>query len=148
MKLINELGKRDKMRGLSTNVRFYLSYGIKNTLKSHFRRKNVIILYVRNVIMDVLMFPVSCKPLVVNRFHCMALFHSQTMFARYYCTKSFCHLKTLEKASKSSFLYYYNGVQKREGFIHVGFEKACSRRKKTNVILTSQNYVRFYARYC
>ena len=60
--LLNELGKRDKMRGLpsilslfrnefnkfikykSTNVRFYLSYDIKKTLKSHFWRKNVIIL--------------------------------------------------------------------------------------------------------
>ena len=44
--LLNELGKRDKMRGLykSTNVRFYLSYDIKNTLKSHFWLKFVIIL--------------------------------------------------------------------------------------------------------
>ena len=56
--LLNELGKRDKMRGLpsilsllrnkfnkfNTNVRFYLSYDIKITLKSHFSRKNVIIL--------------------------------------------------------------------------------------------------------
>ena len=57
IEFINELGKRDKMRGLSsmlslflqgvhesTNVRFYLSYDIKITLKSHFCRKNVIIL--------------------------------------------------------------------------------------------------------
>ena len=29
---------------MSTNVRFYLSYDIKITLKSHFYRKNVIIL--------------------------------------------------------------------------------------------------------
>ena len=29
---------------MSTNVRFYLSYDIKITLKSHFCRKNVIIL--------------------------------------------------------------------------------------------------------
>ena len=48
LNLLNKLGKRDKMRGLpsilykSTNVRFYLSYGIKITLKSHFWRKNVI----------------------------------------------------------------------------------------------------------
>ena len=43
LNLLNELGTRDKMRGLpSTNVRFYLSYGIKITLKSHFWRKNVI----------------------------------------------------------------------------------------------------------
>ena len=72
LNLLNELGKRDKMRGLpsilslfreacrafylffatslinsikkSTIVRFYLSYDIKNTLKSHFWRKNVIML--------------------------------------------------------------------------------------------------------
>ena len=42
LNLLNELGKRDRMRGLinsiiqRTNVRFYLSYGIKITLKSHF----------------------------------------------------------------------------------------------------------------
>ena len=59
LNLFNELGKIDKMRGLpsilsfffatslinsiiknkSTNVRFYLSYGIKIILKSHFWRK-------------------------------------------------------------------------------------------------------------
>ena len=49
------------------------------------------------------------------------LVHQKTMFDRYYCIKSFCHLKTLEKALKSSFLYYYNDAQKHEGF--VGFEK-------------------------
>ena len=31
----------------STNVRLYLSYGIKITLKSHFRHKNVINLLLR-----------------------------------------------------------------------------------------------------
>ena len=49
LNLSKELGKRDKMQGLpsilslfrnkfnkSTNVRFYLSYDIKITLKSHF----------------------------------------------------------------------------------------------------------------
>ena len=69
------------------------------------------------------------------------LVYQKTMFDRYYCIKSFCHLKTLE----SSFLYIFNGAQKHEGF--VGFEKACS-RAKTYVILTSLNYVHFYARYC
>ena len=65
---LNKLGKRDKMWGLPSilsfffamslknsiiqeNVRFYLSYDIKNTLKSHFRRKNAI--------MDVITFPVN-----------------------------------------------------------------------------------------
>ena len=62
LNLLIELGKRDKMRGKprilslfrnefnkfnkakETKVRFYLSYDIKNTLKSHFWRKNVIML--------------------------------------------------------------------------------------------------------
>ena len=53
LNLLNELGKRDKMRGLpsilslfrkSMNVRFYLSYDIKISLKSYFCRKNVILL--------------------------------------------------------------------------------------------------------
>ena len=62
LNLINELGKRDKMWSLPSilslfrnefdkfnntrarMLRFYLSYDIKNTLKSHFSRKNVIIL--------------------------------------------------------------------------------------------------------
>ena len=39
---------------------------------------------------------------------------------------------------------YYNGAQKHEGF--VGFENACS-KAKTYVVLTSLNYVHFYARY-
>ena len=66
------------------------------------------------------------------------LVYQKTMFDRYYCIKSFYHLKTFEKnALKSSFKYYYNGVQKHEGF--VGFKKAY-------VILASLNYVHFYAR--
>ena len=62
LNLFNELRKRDKMRGLpsilslfrnefnkfkkykGTNVRFYLSYDIKITLKSNCCRKSVIIL--------------------------------------------------------------------------------------------------------
>ena len=61
LNLLNELGKRDKCETCpafylffatslinsikkSTNVRFYLSYGIKITLKSHFCPKNVILL--------------------------------------------------------------------------------------------------------
>ena len=65
------------------------------------------------------------------------LMYQKTMFDLYYCVKLFCHLKTL----KNSFLYFYNGAQKHEGF--KGFEKACS-RAKTYVILTSLNYVYFY----
>ena len=54
LNLLNELGKRDKMRGLQSilslfrnefnkfnKTRFYLSYDIKNALKSHFRRKTL-----------------------------------------------------------------------------------------------------------
>ena len=62
LNLLNELRKRDKMRGLPSILslfrnefnkfnntmarilRFYLSYDINITLKSHFCRKNIIIL--------------------------------------------------------------------------------------------------------
>ena len=71
--------------------------------------------------------------------------YQKSTFDRYYCIKSFSHLKTLENGSEISFLYYYNGAQKHEGF--GGLEKACS-RAKTYVILTSLNYVHFYASYC
>ena len=77
LNLLNELGKRDKMRGLpsilslfrnefnkfnNTRARMLDSiYHMTNTLKSHFRRKNVILFchYVRNVVMDVITFPVN-----------------------------------------------------------------------------------------
>ena len=72
------------------------------------------------------------------------LVYQKIMFDRYYCIQSFCHLKTLENALKSSFLIYFNGTQKHEGF--VGFENACS-RAKTYVILTPLNYGLFYAGY-
>ena len=68
--------------------------------------------------------------------------YQKTLFDRYYCIKCICHLKTVVKNTyKSTFLYYYNGVQKHAGF--VGFENACS-RVKTYVILMSINYVHFY----
>ena len=58
LNLLNELGKRDKMRGLPTILSLFpnelntraqmldciLSYDIKITLKSHLWRKNAIIL--------------------------------------------------------------------------------------------------------
>ena len=77
LNLLNELGKRDKMRGLpsilslfrnefnkfnNTRARMLDSiYHMTNTLKSHFWRKNVIYFchYVCNVIMDVITFPVN-----------------------------------------------------------------------------------------
>ena len=44
------------------------------------------------------------------------LVYQKTKFYRYYCIKLFCHLKLWKKASKKSFLYYYNGAQMHEGF--------------------------------
>ena len=76
LNLLNELGKRDKMRGLPSILFLYrnefdkfnntrarkldsvLSYDIYITLKSHICRKNVYFChYVRNVVMDVITFP-------------------------------------------------------------------------------------------
>ena len=43
---------------MSTNVRFYLSYDNKITLKSHFSRKKIIILSLCTpFVMDVITFP-------------------------------------------------------------------------------------------
>ena len=72
------------------------------------------------------------------------LVYQKSMFDCYYCNKSFDR-KLWENASKSRFLYDYNGAQKHEGFI--GFENACS-RVNTYIILTSLNYINFYAGYC
>ena len=55
------------------------------------------------------------------------LVYQKTVFGRYYCIKSFCHLKTLGKPFKKFFLYYYNGGQKHEGL--VGFEKSLLQSK-------------------
>ena len=76
------------------------------------------------------------------------LVYQKIMFDCYYCIKSCCHLKSFKnwkKASKSLFLYNYNGLQKHYRF--VGFENACS-RAKAYVVLTSLDYVKSYARYC
>ena len=76
LNLLNELGKRDKMRGLpsilslfrneinkfnNTGVRMLDSiYHMTNTLKSHFWRKTLLFChYVRNVVMDVITFLVN-----------------------------------------------------------------------------------------
>ena len=76
MNFFNELGKRDKMRGLPSILSLFCNkfnkfnnsgarmldsiYHMTNTLKSHFWRKNVIIFnYVRNVVIDVIAFPVK-----------------------------------------------------------------------------------------
>ena len=61
------------------------------------------------------------------------LVYQKTMFDRYYCIRSFFHLKTLEKPFEKFILYYYNGAQKHEGF--VGFENACFRAKTYAILL-------------
>ena len=73
------------------------------------------------------------------------LVYQKSMFDRYYCIKSFRHLKTLEKLFEKLICAFYNGAQKHERF--VDFENACS-KAKTYVILTSLNYIHFYARNC
>ena len=96
LNLLNGLGKRDKMRGLPSILSLFRNefnkfnntralmldsiYYMTNTLKSRFWRKNVIILslctqhcYGRHNVS-----PLIYKPLVIYRFYCMALFHSQT----------------------------------------------------------------------
>ena len=96
LNLLNELGKRDKMRGLpsilslfrnefnkfnNTRARMLDSiYHMTNILKSHFWRKkryNFVIMYA-TLLWTSLRFPKIDKPLVVYRFYCMALFHSRT----------------------------------------------------------------------
>ena len=74
LSLSNELGKRDKMRGLPSIISLFRNefnkfnntrarmldsiYHMTNTLKSHFWRKNVIVCHhVRIVVMDVITFP-------------------------------------------------------------------------------------------
>ena len=67
----NELNKFNDTRARMLDSIYHMT----NTFKSHFWRKNVLILssctqrcYGRHI----------CKPLVVYRFYCTALFHSQT----------------------------------------------------------------------
>ena len=99
LNLLNELGKRDKMRGLPSILSLFRNefnkfntsrsrmldsiYHMTNTLKSHFWRKNVIILslcaqrcYGRHNVSR-------------NRFYCMALFHSQTRRHMINCITSY-----------------------------------------------------------
>ena len=85
LNLLNELGERDKVRGLLSilslfcnelnkfnNTRTqildsYLSYDIKILLKSYFYRKNVI--------MSLCMQRHNLSQKSVKQFYCMALFH-------------------------------------------------------------------------
>ena len=96
LNLLNELRKRDKMRGLPNILSLFRNefnkfkntrprmldsiYHMTNTLKSYFWRKKVIILslcaqrcYGRHDVSRKIY-----KPLVVYRFYRMALIHSQT----------------------------------------------------------------------
>ena len=58
----NEINKVNNKK--STIDRYYLSYDIKITLKFHFGSEKLFIChYVRNVAMDVILFPNICKPL-------------------------------------------------------------------------------------
>ena len=74
LNLLNELGKRDKMRGLPSILSLFRNefnkfnktrarmldsiYHMTNTLKSHFCVKTLYFChYVRNVVMDVITFP-------------------------------------------------------------------------------------------
>ena len=75
LNLLNELRKRDKMRGLPSILSLFRNefkkfnntgermldsiYHMTNTLKSHFWRKKVKFCYVRTVVMDVITFPVN-----------------------------------------------------------------------------------------
>ena len=71
--------KFNKSNKTGTNVRLNLSYDIKIMLKSHFLCKKLIFCHnVCNGVMDALLFPEICKPLVFYGFYCIALFHSQT----------------------------------------------------------------------
>ena len=110
LNLLNELGKRDKMRGLpsilslfrnefnkfnNTRARMLDSiYHMTNTLKSHFLRKkryNVVNMYA-TLLWTSLRFPKIDKPLVVYRFYFMGLFHSQT---RRHMINAFSHSLTI-----------------------------------------------------
>ena len=73
------------------------------------------------------------------------LVSQKILFDHHYCIKSFYRLKIKKKLVKRfNFGITYYNTQKPEGF--VGFKTVCS-REKTNIILTSLNYVHFYARY-
>ena len=77
LNLLNELGKRDKVRGLSSILSLFRNdfnkfnnkrarmldsiYHMTNTLKSHFWRKKTLYFcqYDRNVVIDVITFPAN-----------------------------------------------------------------------------------------
>ena len=97
LNLLNELGKRDKMRGLPSILSLFSNEFNKfnktrarmldsfyHMTFSYFeisflpqKRYNFDIMYA-TLLWTSLRFPKIDKPLVVYRFYCMALFHSQT----------------------------------------------------------------------
>ena len=73
------------------------------------------------------------------------LVYQKTMFDRYYCIKSFCHLKTLEKTLRKV-IFCITIMARKKHEASIGFDDACS-RATTYVLLTSLDYVHFYAHY-
>ena len=93
--LLNESGKSDKMRGLSSILLLFRNeYNFNNTgarIFDHFYHMTLELiksaLLAENVSFNIFyaslewtskLFPKICKPLVEYRFYCMAIFHSQT----------------------------------------------------------------------
>ena len=97
LNLLNELGKRDKMRGLpsilslfrnefnkfnKTRARmldsiYHMALRLLRNLNSVVKRYTFVIMYA-TLLWTSLRVPLIHKPLVVYRFYCMVLFHSQT----------------------------------------------------------------------
>ena len=97
LNLLNELRKEIKCEAYQTFYLFFATslinsiiqehecyilfiINIKITLKSHFCHKNVIIFFIMYAMLLWMSkcFSKICKPPVVYRFYCIALFHSQT----------------------------------------------------------------------
>ena len=98
LNLLNKLSKRDKMRGLpsilslfrnefnklnNTRARildyiYHMTLRLLWNLNLALKRYNCVIMYAM-LLWTSLRFPKIDKPLVVYRFYCMALFHSQTL---------------------------------------------------------------------
>ena len=89
------------------NIRFYLSYDIEITLKSHFCCKNVIIL---SLCMQCCYGCHICKPPEVYRCYCMVLFHSQTQRRMIKLIKTWIWLyHNYTVATK----FFYHGILKK-----------------------------------
>ena len=75
--------------------------------------------------------------------------YQKTMFDRvfvcFFCIKSFCHLKTLEKTLRK--VHFCITLMVRKRMNDSVLPKTCF-RAKTYVILTSLNNLRLYERYC